>query len=342
MIHSFNHVVTSLVPELLGKDAPLNETVAEIERRALEEAERTSPRYVRGRSEEEGLRQVQVLEGFKVSLGGRVRAGVGHGELTRDVQGRGEGEGVEEELLREEGLVLRSLLLPVLGGKLNAKLWTQELEVRGDFKYVVVDGKYVKLRGGRRGVLLIALGLTDHGVRAVLDVVLTGEEDVVSYWDLLVRLWRYNLTLVVADGVKVLDTAISRSGIKVARQTCLVHLKRRVDRRVRVLLDLLLSLAESVPTRGSRGSPDSRLTRETFAESVPTHVSPLLSYLLAPGEGPSSGSNTWPSPSTPSWRVRGSATPLEDRIARAIALQLQPLDLLSQSCNNITRTLISS
>ena len=56
---------------------------------------------------------------------------------------------MEEELLREEGLVLRSLLLPVLGGKLNAKLWTRELEVRGDFKYVVVDGKYVKLRGGR-------------------------------------------------------------------------------------------------------------------------------------------------------------------------------------------------
>ena len=55
--------------------------------------------------------------------------------------------GVEEELLREEGLVLRSLLLPVLGGKLNAKLWTQELEVRGDFK--IVDGKYVRLRGGR-------------------------------------------------------------------------------------------------------------------------------------------------------------------------------------------------
>jgi len=50
----------------------------------------------------------------------------------------------------------------------NAKLWTQELEVRGDFKYVIVDGKYVKLRGGRKGVLPIALGLTDHGVRAVL------------------------------------------------------------------------------------------------------------------------------------------------------------------------------
>ena len=67
--------------------------------------------------------------------------------------------------------------------------------------------------------------------------------------------------------MKALDTAISRSGIKVARQTCLVRLKRRVDRRVRVLLDLLLSLAEFVPTRGS----------------------PLLSYLLAPREAPSSG-----------------------------------------------------
>ena len=45
MRHSFNHVMTALVPELLGKDAPLNETVAEIERRALEER-RTSPRSV--------------------------------------------------------------------------------------------------------------------------------------------------------------------------------------------------------------------------------------------------------------------------------------------------------
>jgi len=92
---------------------------------------------------------------------------------------------------------------------------------------VIVDGKYVKLRGGKKGVLLIALGLTEDGVRAVLDVVLIGEEDVVSYWDLPVRLWRrYNLTLAVADGVKAVEEAISRSWIQVARQTCLVHLKR--------------------------------------------------------------------------------------------------------------------
>ena len=181
---------------------------------------------------------------------------------------------------------------------------------------MVVDGKYVKLRGGRRGVLLIALGLTDHGVRAVPDVVLTWEEDFVSCWDLLVRLWRYNLTPVVADGVKALDTAISRSGIKVARQTCSVHLKR--SRRVRVLLDLL-SLAESVPTCGSRGSPDSRLTRETFAESVPTCGSPPL-LPPRPQGGPLLRSNNPTSPSTPSWRVREVPLPLEDRIARAIAL----------------------
>ena len=51
-----------------------------------------------------------------------------------------------EELLREEGPVLRSPLLPVLGKPSSgprAKV--------GDFKYVVVDGKYVKLRGGRKG-----------------------------------------------------------------------------------------------------------------------------------------------------------------------------------------------
>ena len=36
-----------------------------------------------------------------------------------------------EELLMEERLVLRALLYSMLGGKLNAKLWTQELEVGG-------------------------------------------------------------------------------------------------------------------------------------------------------------------------------------------------------------------
>ena len=51
---------------------------------------------------------------------------------------------VEEELLREERLALRALLLPVLGTPSSGpRSWRW-----GDFKYVVVDGKYVKLRGG--------------------------------------------------------------------------------------------------------------------------------------------------------------------------------------------------
>ena len=70
MRHSFNHVVTSLVPELLGKDAPLNET-AEMERRALEEAERTSPGYARGKEvRRRGYARYRFLRGFKVSLRG--------------------------------------------------------------------------------------------------------------------------------------------------------------------------------------------------------------------------------------------------------------------------------
>jgi len=66
----FYHVVTSLVPEVVGKDAPLNE-IAEMERRALEEAKRTSPRYVRGKEvRRRGYARYRFLKGFKVSLRG--------------------------------------------------------------------------------------------------------------------------------------------------------------------------------------------------------------------------------------------------------------------------------
>ena len=64
----FYHVVTSLVLEVVGEDALLNETVAEIERRALEER-RTSPRYVRGKEvRRRGYARYRFLKGFKVSL----------------------------------------------------------------------------------------------------------------------------------------------------------------------------------------------------------------------------------------------------------------------------------
>ena len=99
------------------------------------------------------VRQVQVPEGVQglpPGEEGSVRAGVGHVELTRAVQGRGEGE--DEGGVAQGGGAGAQGPPPARVGK--AELWTQELEVRGDFKYVIVDGKYVKLRGG--GVLLIA------------------------------------------------------------------------------------------------------------------------------------------------------------------------------------------
>jgi Transposase and inactivated derivatives len=97
-----------------------------------------------------GYARYRFLRGFRVSLLGVVY-GLERVTVRLPVLYRG-GERVRtgvEDSLREERLMFRALLLPVLGGKLNAKLWTQELEVRGDFKYVIVDGKYVKLRGGR-------------------------------------------------------------------------------------------------------------------------------------------------------------------------------------------------
>ncbi len=166
---SSNHVVTTLVPEVVGEDALLNET-AEIERRALEER-RTFPRYVKGKEvRRRGYARYRFLRGFRVSLRG-VAYGLEWITVRLPVLYRGEGEdwsgggvaqgggagaqGPPPALLRVGREVERQALDPGARGE-------------GDFKYVIVDGKYVKLRGGRKGVLLIALGLTEDGVRAVL------------------------------------------------------------------------------------------------------------------------------------------------------------------------------
>ena len=91
MRHSFNHVVTSLVPELLGKDALLNE-MAEIERRALEEERRTSPGYARGKEvRRRGYARYRFLKGSRVSLRGVVY-GLEWVTVSLPVLYRGEGE----------------------------------------------------------------------------------------------------------------------------------------------------------------------------------------------------------------------------------------------------------
>jgi hypothetical protein len=73
---------------------------------------------------------------------------VGHGELARAVQGRGEGED-EGGGAAQGGGAGAQVPPPARVGRERQAL-DPGAKV-GDFKYVVVDGKYVKLRGGRRG-----------------------------------------------------------------------------------------------------------------------------------------------------------------------------------------------
>jgi len=91
MRHLSHHVMTALVPEVVGEDALLNE-IAEIERRALEEAERTSPRYARGKEvRRRGYARYRFLRGFRVSLLG-VMYGLEWVTVRLPVLYRGEGE----------------------------------------------------------------------------------------------------------------------------------------------------------------------------------------------------------------------------------------------------------
>ncbi|AWR98987.1 transposase [Metallosphaera hakonensis] len=237
----------TLVPKILP-DELLNKPVQEIERMALEEAERISPNYQRGKEvKRKGYASYRFLKGFKIVMVGRetkyelewisVKLPVLYGKGRVRTQ-------VEETLLREERKVFASLMLvySVKGGKLNAKLWMPEIETGNDFKYVIVDGKYVKLKG-RKAVLLVAMGVTREGKRAVLEVIISEAEDAI-YWSLLVRVWKKtSFVLVVADGIKALDRAIFLE-LHVGRQGCLVHLKRRATKEEREALDAITSSAE--------------------------------------------------------------------------------------------------
>ena len=68
-----HHAMTQLIPRLLGEDALLNGTIAEVERMALEEAERLSPRYARGEEmRREGYAKYRLLRGSTTPSGGVV------------------------------------------------------------------------------------------------------------------------------------------------------------------------------------------------------------------------------------------------------------------------------
>ncbi|QXJ27685.1 hypothetical protein J5U23_00552 [Saccharolobus shibatae B12] len=146
----------TLVPNILPENALLNKSVKEIEKMAMEKAERTSPKHQRGNEiRRKGYARYKFLKGFHIVMVGRevkyklewisVKLLVLYGD-----KGRVKTQ-VEERLLKEESKVFAALMLvySVLGGKLNTKLWMPEIQPSDDFKYVIVDGKYVKLKGGK-------------------------------------------------------------------------------------------------------------------------------------------------------------------------------------------------
>ncbi|EHP71236.1 hypothetical protein MetMK1DRAFT_00000450 [Metallosphaera yellowstonensis MK1] len=138
----------------------------------------------------------------------------------------------------EEDQVLSALFNfhSILGGKLNIELRKPELHVKGKFKNVIVDWKYVKLSGGKRSSQPWASPLR------------VGEPSSKSSWlgrrttGLRVAgqsVEEVRLQLVVADEVEALDAAISSSGLEVRRQQYIVHLKRSATEEERKELDEL-------------------------------------------------------------------------------------------------------
>ncbi|QXJ29245.1 hypothetical protein J5U23_02114 [Saccharolobus shibatae B12] len=233
---------------------------------AVEEVEKMSPRHGRDKDvQRKGYARYKFLKGFRIVMVRRemrydldwisVKISVLYGKRRMRTQ-------IKETLFKEERRVFAALMLvySVKGGKLNAKLWMPQIEASGEFKYIIVDGKYVKLKGGK-AVLLVAIDVTEDGKRQVVEIILSWEEDAMAYWRLLVEVWKKSrFILIVADGIKALDKVISLAELHVARQCCLVHLKRRATKEEREVLNAIISSAES---------------GELKSESCPT----LLSYL---------------------------------------------------------------
>nr|WP_252972904.1 hypothetical protein [Saccharolobus solfataricus] len=62
---------------------------------------------------------------------------------------------IQYGLFLSEVFMLLMILYSVLGGKSNINQWILELEVKYDFKSIIVDEKYMELKVGR-GTLIVA------------------------------------------------------------------------------------------------------------------------------------------------------------------------------------------
>ena len=112
----------------------------------------------------------------------------------------------------------------------------QRLCSRG-YRALAVDGIYVRYRRsaerpGRKGVLLVAVGVREGGGFEVLDWMAVEAESSAAYEELFMRLWRRGLEeveLVISDGAEGAASAAALVYPGAAHQLCLAHWFRNLE-----------------------------------------------------------------------------------------------------------------
>jgi len=120
-------------------------------------------------------------------------------------------------------------VLEQAGAQIQARR-TQPLSP-GTYRALTVDGIYLRYRRradrpGRKGVLLVAVGVKDGGQFEVLDWQAAVEETTEAYEALFTRLWRRGLEkveLIVSDGADAVTSAAEIVYPQTAHQLCLLH-----------------------------------------------------------------------------------------------------------------------
>lgn len=105
------------------------------------------------------------------------------------------------------------------------------------YRAIVVDGIYLRYRRsvsqpGRKGVLLVAVGVREGGAFEVLDWRAAAAESTEDYEELLTRLWKRGLEtveLIVSDGLTAIVSAAQTVYPGARHQRCLAHWFRNLE-----------------------------------------------------------------------------------------------------------------
>lgn len=105
------------------------------------------------------------------------------------------------------------------------------------YRAIVVDGIYMRYRRsvsqpGRKGVLLVAVGVREGGAFEVLDWRAASAETSQEYEELLTRLWKRGLEaveLIVSDGLSAIVSAAQTVYPAARHQRCLAHWFRNLE-----------------------------------------------------------------------------------------------------------------